>query len=437
MPVSGARLLTYTALDVRSRAPPTEGGMATLRTEICIVGAGAAGLWAAAACARRGAETLVLEKTGKPGTKILASGGSRCNLTTMLDPDRTADHFGPGRNFIRPALRNLSPAAVREHFASIGVPTKTEPAFEKVFPASDSALEVRNAMVTAAERAGAEIRLHAAVTSIQPDGDGWRVDTATDAVWCRALLLSAGGKSYPKTGTTGDGYDWLRGLGLKVTNPVPALVPLTSPASWVHELSGIAVDGELRIGSRRRRRPVLFTHKGTSGPGAMDLSDEVSRGGAREARLDLLPDIGLDALRATLVDAAGQPGSPALASILPLPRRLIEVVAARSQLGDSNPRANQINKRARQRLLEQTKGLQIPISGTTGFAHAEVTAGGLALSQVNRKTMQVKTMPGLYVVGELLDLNGPIGGFSFQAAFSTAELAAGAACHHVQRGADV
>ena len=410
--------------------------MATLRTEICIVGAGAAGLWAAAACARRGARTLVLEKTGKSGTKILASGGSRCNLTTMLDPDRTADHFGQGRNFIRPALRNLSPAAVREHFESLGVQTKTEPEFDKVFPASDSALEVRNAMVAAAERAGAEIQLHSAVTSVRPDGEGWRVETASDAVWCNAVLLSAGGKSYPKTGTTGDGYGWLRELGLTLVDPVPALVPLTSSAGWVRELSGIAVDGELRIGARRRRRPVLFTHKGISGPGAMDLSDAVSRGGAREAHLDLLPDVSVEALRTTFIEAASLSGSPTLASLLPLPRRLVEAVAVRCQLGEPNPRMNQINKGARRRLLEQTKGLQIPISGTTGFAHAEVTAGGLALSEVNRKTMEVKTRPGLFVVGELLDLNGPIGGFSFQAAFSTAELAARAACDRLPLDAE-
>lgn len=411
--------------------------MATRRKQICIVGAGAAGLWAAAACARRGAETLVLEKTGKPGTKILASGGSRCNLTTMLDANRTAEQFGSARNFILPALRNLSPAAVREHFESIGVRTKTEPEFEKVFPASDSALEVRNAMVAAAEGAGAEIQLHTEVTSVRPGGEGWRVETATEPVWCEQLLLCAGGKSYPKTGTTGDGYRWLRELGLNIVDPVPALVPLTSPASWVHELSGIAVDGELRIGERRRRRPVLFTHKGISGPGAMDLSDEVSRGGAREARLDLMPDTSQEDLRATLIKAAGQPGSPTLASVLPLPRRLVETVAKRCQLGDSNPRANQIDKAARRRLVEETKGLRIPITGTTGFAHAEVTAGGLALSEVNRKTMEVKAMPGLFVFGELLDLNGPIGGFSFQAAFSTAELAAVEACKNLQRGADV
>ena len=399
-----------------------------LRTEICILGAGAAGLWAAAACARHGADTLVLEKTPRTGTKVLSSGGTRCNLTTSLDADLAARCFGAGHNFIRPALRNLSPQQVRDRFEALGVRTKVEPEFQKVFPVSDSAREVRDALEQDARKAGARFTLNAGATGIAPSEGGWLVQTAVGPVHCAKLLLCTGGKSYPKTGTTGDGYPWLRALGLKVVDPVPALVPLSSPAPWVHLLSGIAVDGELRIGKARRRRPVLFTHRGLSGPAAMDLSEQVTQGQQREARLDFLPDLDWEALRMRLVEGASLIGSPRLASVLPLPRRVVEMLADQAQLSSSNPPLNQLNKGERHRLVEAVKGLRIPISGSLGFDKAEVTAGGLALKEVNRLTMEAKKLSGLYVFGEILDLHGPIGGFNFQAAFSTAELTANAAC---------
>ncbi len=398
--------------------------MKELKTEVCIVGAGAAGLWAAAACARQGVETLVLEKTRRTGTKVLSSGGSRCNLTTTLDARDTARQFGAGQNFIIPSLKALSPQAVRAHFERLGVATKEEAEFQKVFPVSDSALEVRDAMEREARSAGAQFLIGQAVLAIEPFEDGWVAHTKELRVMCRCLLICSGGRSYPKTGTTGDGYGWLTDLGLDLVNPVPALAPLASPASWIHELSGVAVDGELRIGKARRRRPVLFTHRGLSGPAAMDLSEIIARGGTGEARLDLLPDLSWETLRSQFVEAAGRPGSPRIASLIPLPRRVVEMLAQRAELAEENPQVNQLNKADRHRLIDTLKGLRIPISGTLGFDKAEVTAGGLALHEVERRTMGVHKAPGLYVFGEVLDLTGPIGGFNFQAAFATAEMAA-------------
>lgn len=355
---------------------------------------------------------------------MLSSGGSRCNLTTTLDAKKTAAHFGAARNFITPALLELTPQQVRSHFESLGVATKVEPEFEKVFPASDSALQVRNALERDAKEAGARFRLNSEVTGIEPHEGGWIAHTPSGNVRCRFLLVCVGGKSFPRTGTTGDGYVWLRDLGLKVADPVPALVPLSSPAPWVHELAGTTVDGELKIGKHRRRRPVLFTHKGLSGPGPMDLSEQVTRGGAREARLDLLPEISWERVRNRLIEAAGRAGSPRLASCLPLSRRLVAAVAQNAGCLDPNPRANQIDKASRHRIVDELKGLRIPISGSLGFAKAEVTAGGLRLKELDRRTMRVYRAPGLYAFGEILDLTGPIGGFNFQAAFATAELAA-------------
>ena len=401
---------------------------------ILIIGAGAAGLWAAAKSAQLGASTTVLEKTRRTGTKVLSSGGTRCNLTTTLGPDETARCFGLGHNFIRPALKALSPQQVRQHFETIGVRTKEESAFEKVFPRSDSAREVRDALEADARKAGVKFVLETPVNAIERGKKHWMVHTPKGVWKADRLLLCTGGKSYPKTGTTGDGYPWLRDLGLKVADPVPALVPLVSPATWIHSLSGVAVDVEIRIGKAKRRRPVLFTHRGLSGPGAMDLSEQVTQGGHREVHLDLLPDLSWEDVRRSLIEGAQRPGSPRLASLFNLPRRVVETLAQQTGLSTTNPVLNQITKAQRHDLVSALKAWKIPVSGSVGFAKAEVTAGGLELDQVHRHTMEVKKHPGLYVFGELLNLQGPIGGFNFQAAFATAELAARAAVASLQTG---
>jgi len=405
------------------------------RGEVVVVGAGAAGLWAAGRAARLGARVLLLEKTARTGTKVLASGGTRCNLTTTLDGPAAARLFGrAGERFLGPAFRALSPAALRERFAELGVATVAAP-LEKVFPASQRARDVRDALEREASEAGARIRCGAAVAGVEAVGDGWRVRVrAGDDVDCARLVLCPGGMSYPRTGTTGDGYAWLAALGLEVVAPAPALAPLESPAEWVRALAGVALqDVEARLVDAagrelgRRRRPLLFTHSGVSGPAAMDLSRHVARGapGARLV-LDLCPDLSRERLRAELIAAAGRAGSTSIARAIPfeLPRRAADAAGRQAGLANANGPLATLERAARHALVEALKGLELPISGTLGFERAEVTAGGLALGQVDPGSMAVRGRPGLYVCGELLDLDGPIGGLNFQAAFATAELAA-------------
>ncbi|QDU67503.1 NAD(P)/FAD-dependent oxidoreductase [Engelhardtia mirabilis] len=421
---------------------------ARVEVGVAIVGAGAAGLWAAQVAASRLAElgrpdpgVLLLEKTPRTGTKVLASGGTHCNLTTTLPPDEAAALFGKeAERFLLPALWNLPPAAVRERFHQLGVPTVEAP-LEKIFPASGRAKDVRDAMEAAARAAGASIWLDASVASVAREGERWRTELADGrVVLSRALMLCPGGKSYAGSGTTGDGYVWLKSLDLPIVEPVPALVPLTSPEVWVRELTGIAPqDVEARLLSPKgkvlatRRRPVVFTHQGLSGPGAMDLSEPVARyeaggriGPLPRLALDLAPDLGRDELRALLLDAATAKGAPRLSRALglELPKRLRAQIAASAGLDELDPRVGHITKAQRHELIETLKGLQVPVDGTLGYDKAEVTAGGLALKVVDPNTLGVRGHPGLHVFGELLDIQGPIGGLNFQAAWSTAELAA-------------
>jgi predicted Rossmann fold flavoprotein len=313
---------------------------------------------------------------------------------------------------------------------------------------------VRDALEAWARRSGAEIRLASGVSGIERCAASgalparWRVRCDGATLEAEELVLATGGQSYPKSGTTGEGYAWLARLGLPLAPPVPALVPLVSPAAWARELTGIALqDVEARLVDAsgrvlgRRARPVVFTHHGVSGPGAMDLSEPVARAGA-EARaagceppvhqllLDLAPALEREELRARLVAAAAQPGQPRLARAVaelasePLPRRLVQAVLDRAGVeGDERPAA-QLRKAERHALVETLKGLPVPVHDTRGFELAEVTAGGLSLDALDPRSMRVNALPGLFVIGELLDRAGPIGGLNFQAAFAEAELAA-------------
>lgn len=408
--------------------------------ELIVIGAGAAGLWAAARAAELGRKVLLLEKTPRTGTKVLASGGTRCNLTTTLGPDEAARLFGAaGERFLRAAFRALPPHAVRARFEALGVPTVEAP-LEKVFPASQRARDVRDALEGWARAAGVRIRCDAAVRGLERREAHWQVTLHDGATLDAAqLFLCPGGKSYARTGTSGDGYAWLSALGLPLVEPVPALVPLSSPAAWVHELAGIALQ-EVAVRLRdpagcvlaARARPVVFTHRGISGPGAMDLAEAVARAQA-EGRaghvllLDLLPAQTREELRALLLEAAAVSGAPLLAAVLAselaLPRRLVLRALVQAGIPEGR-RVNELARPQRHELVETLKALAVPVDGTLGFDAAEVTAGGLALAALDPRTLRVNGVPELFAFGELIDVQGPIGGLNFQAAFATAELAA-------------
>ena len=414
--------------------------MSARASDVLVIGAGAAGLWCAARLAEEGFAVRLLEKTERTGTKVLASGGTRCNLTTTLGPDDAARLFGTsGERFVRRALRALPPLAVRERFHDLGVPTVEAP-LEKVFPASDRARDVRDALERWAREAGAELVLRAPVVDVRREGDTWVASTDDGGVErASRVVLACGGKSYPRTGTTGDGYEWLARLELPLVAPVPALAPLTSPDAWARALTGIALqDVDLRLLNRdghvrgRRARPIVFTHHGLSGPGAMDLSEPVARGAEAPFTLvlDLLPAVPREDLRDVWIEAAGAAGAPSVTRVLrervgvPLPKRLVAAVAGTLGAGRPDPPLNALTKSERHDWIEALKGLRVRVDGTLGFEKAEVTAGGLALRAVDPGGMAVRGRPGLFVIGELLDLQGPIGGLNFQAAFATAEACA-------------
>jgi len=410
--------------------------------DLIVIGGGAAGLWAAGTAALNGRKVLVLEKNNKAGPKILMSGGTRCNITHDCDWRRIVDAFGREGRFLSTALHHLPPSEVIRTIEAEGVATKRE-VTGKIFPVSDRAIDVRDALVNRMQREGGVLQTGIAVKDVRRSHSetGFEVIGENESWSTANLLVATGGLSYPGCGTTGDGYPWLQRLGHTITPLRPALTPLVSSVPWLSDLQGItlpdaAVTVELIGDSSGKnnakkdsrltaRGGLLWTHFGLSGPAPMNVSRAVSdlpAGHHSTLHIDLLPDQKPDQL-AQWFQTATQAGSRTLLNTLGdlVPRRIAQTMLELTQISLDKPLA-EVSKKNRIDLLEKIKNFSIPLHGTRGYSKAEVTAGGVVLSEVNPQTMESKMVPGLYLAGEILNLDGPIGGFNFQAAFSTGHL---------------
>jgi predicted Rossmann fold flavoprotein len=403
--------------------------------EVIVIGAGAAGLVAAAEAASRGRKTLLLEKNRRPGVKILMSGGTRCNLTHATDKWGIVKAYGHQGNFLHSALAALSPADLVKMIEDEGVPTKVEET-GKIFPVSNRATDILDALMKRFHRTSAELGLEEPVQRIErlAECNAFRITTNRRGLTAEKLVITVGGQSYPGSGTTGDGYAWAAAFGHTIIPPRPALVPLIAEAAWVRDLSGVTIpDVELKLCTTSNRKPLesrrgslLFTHFGLSGPAVLDISRAFTalEMPAAELICDFLPALVTENLEERIRQAATADGKQHVVTFLSecLPRRLAESLLDRADI-PHEARLGEFSKSSRAALIKAIKSMAIPITGTRGFAKAEVTAGGVALNEVDSRTMESKLLPGLYFAGEILDLDGPIGGYNFQAAFSTGVLA--------------
>ena len=382
-----------------------------------ILGGGAAGLFCAAVAGQRGRRVLVLEKAEAVGKKILISGGGRCNFTNLgAGPD---NYLSANRHFAKSALARYTPRDFLDLVERYGIAWH-EKTLGQLF-CDGSAKQIVAMLLAECEKGDVEIRTGQEIARVGRDGDGFSVEANGETHRAPALVIATGGPSIPKMGATGFAYDLARQFGLKVVEPRPALVPLTLGGEDVlfRELSGVSAPVEAQAGKAKFREAALLTHKGLSGPAILQASSYWRHG--EVLRIDFLPD----APRGWLIARKGHSPKASLTGVLRehLPERLADTLAGR--LGLEGPLQG-LSDKALQAAEDRLRGWQFHPNGTEGFAKAEVTAGGISTAELSSQTMEAKKVPGLFAIGEAVDVTGWLGGYNFQWAWASA-VAAGEA----------
>jgi len=416
--------------------------------DLAIVGAGAAGLTAAIFAAEQACPTiepriLLLDGAKTIGAKILVSGGGRCNVTHHeIMP---ADFLG-NRHIIKNVLAAFSVDDTIKWFASMGVELKREPT-GKLFPVTDRARTVLNALAERCRERGVEIQPNRRVTDIEQvrdDDHQFVISHSQGIVQAREVILATGGRSVPKSGSDGFGYELARRLGHQVTATVPALVPLVLDDRMFHStLSGLSLEVELitMVGKKtadHRTGSLLWTHFGISGPVVMDASRfwTMARQQGEPAQLlaNFLPGSTREQAGRWFKEEAARAPRRALSSILSqrVPERLAEAISLYAAC-DPSVAVGQCRRGDRDRLLDALVRFRLPVVRDRGWNYAEVTAGGVPLEEIDYRSMRSKLVPGLYLIGEILNCDGRIGGFNFQWAWATGFLAGRAAAGRAMR----
>ena len=400
----------------------------TGQVQIIVAGAGAAGMMAAVTAARQGAKVVLIEPNEKVGRKLYITGKGRCNVTNDCRVDQLLASVPRNGKFLYSAFSRFSPQDTIAFFEKLGVPLKVERG-NRVFPQSDRAADVIDALWKELRRCRVELRQDR-VTEVAVSGgrvSGVKLEKA-GLVNCEAVLLATGGASYPRTGSTGDGYRIAEALGHTITPIRGSLVPLESEDRACSQLQGLSLRNVvLRMKNQRGKTvyheqgELLFTHFGLSGPLVLSASAHMDFARDRyAAHIDLKPALDEEKLDARLLrdfgERANQDVSNALGALVP--RSMIPVMAERTGI-DGQTKVRDIRREQRRRLLDALKDFTVDISGPRPVEEAIVTAGGVKVSQVDPKTMQSKLVQGLYFAGELLDVDGYTGGFNLQIAWST------------------
>jgi predicted Rossmann fold flavoprotein len=405
----------------------------SMKHTVIVIGGGPSGLLAAATAASRGAAVTLLERMDRPGRKLRICGKGRGNIGNTAPLDEFLTHFGKNFRFLRPALAHFFTPDTIALLDGLGVPLKEERG-GRLFPASDSAQDLVDAFVRHARANGATIRTGARVGDIRRLANGFEVRFGAQTLTADRVILSTGGASYPATGSTGDGYDLARSLGHGITAIAPALIPLVTAGDAAARLQGLSlknVRAELRVDGKKAAEQMgemLFTHFGLSGPIILTLSkaavQAVDQGRQTEILIDLKPALDPAKLDARLQRDLKEHGRMHMENLLKglMPPKLIPVCLEQTGLAGDKA-AHQVSAEERRRLRLWLKEMRFRVSGYRPLREAIVTAGGVSLTEVNPKTMQSRVCPGLFLAGEVLDMDADTGGFNLQAALSTGYLA--------------
>lgn len=405
-----------------------------MRNKVIVVGAGASGLIAAGTAAARGLKVTVLERNTRPARKVMITGKGRCNITNAADLDRLIRNVPRNGRFLYSAFSRFTPEDIMALMEKQGVPVKTERG-NRVFPQSDKAVDVVDALVRYAKHSGAKID-HARVTDLlMKDNQVVGVKSEDGRIFfADAVIIASGGKSYPGTGSTGDGYQLAMQAGHTVVPPKPSLVPLVVHEGWCSQLQGLSlknvsitvIDAQTGKEIFNDMGEMLFTHFGVSGPLILSASSHMRemRPERYVIRLDLKPALMLEQLDLRLQRDFSANANKNFINALDrlLPKKMVPVVVKLSRI-PPEIKVNQISREMRRSLAELLKSIKFTVVDFRPIEEAIITSGGVCVKEINPKTMESKLINGLLFAGEVIDVDAYTGGYNLQIAFSTGYLA--------------
>ncbi|MFZ2226628.1 MAG: NAD(P)/FAD-dependent oxidoreductase [Candidatus Moraniibacteriota bacterium] len=402
--------------------------------DVAVIGSGPAGMMAAGRAAELGAKVVLLEKNSALGKKLLLTGNGRCNIT-QIDHDAKGfvEKLGKNGKFFFSAFSAFGPNEVVEFFEKRNLLTKVEKN-GRVFPVTDDAIDVLSTLTKYLKDGEVEI-----ITSAQVLGFEFAstkisgVKLKDRIIHADKFILATGGKAYPTTGSTGDGYAWVKELGHTIVTPMPALAPVRIREDWAHDLQGLSLeDAHISLWQNEKKQAsfqgeLLFTHFGLSGPLVINASKAISaflQKGSVTIELELFPELATFELDKKLVLAFEKNNKKDIKNYFReiLSRKMLELILKLAEI-DPDKKLNFLTKKERQKVVALLKSLKFTVLDVMGFESAMITSGGIALKEVDPKTMQSKIIENLYFAGEILDLDGPTGGYNLQICWSTGYLA--------------
>jgi predicted Rossmann fold flavoprotein len=402
--------------------------------DVAVIGGGPAGILAAGQAAEQGAKVVLLEKNSALGKKLLLAGNGRCNIT-QIDHDARGfvEKIGKNGKFLFSAFSVFGPKEVVEFFEEKNLPTKVEKN-GRVFPVSDDAIDVLSTLTKYLKDNGVEIITNAQVFGFEfAENKISGVKLKDQIILADKFILCTGGKAYPATGSTGDGYVWAEELGHTIVTPIPALAPVKIKEDWVGDLQGLSLEAaNISLWQNEKKQAsfqgeMLFTHFGLSGPMIIDASKTINlllQTGSVTIELELFPEFTVSELDKKLVLAFEENNRKDIKNYFRelLSRKMLDLILKLTEI-DPDKKLNFLTKKERYKIVALLKSLKFTVSEVMGFEQAMITSGGVALKEIDPKTMHSKIIENLYFAGEILDLDGPTGGYNLQICWSTGYVA--------------